>query len=392
MKRLRDKIHEIEQENIQGLEKAEALSIREQQAIYNQRAYEAVKFEKFKEIIKGQRYFRIQHLKDLGIKYNIAIHLSAKNVGKTTELYRLITDCINRGKKFIYGRVTKQELSTEIEKFTEDKMSPVMIFVNNTHYYFFKKTDVMQFMMEKPEITPSYNLLVKAGFPVVGKGMAFMNANILGSGSYEDYDMVFFDEIVSYTPKQYVNERIMYNWGVAVSTILRNKDNLTIIMMGNLQNNITSVPVLDYYGIDIADNLRVIQRSMGDDPNAEPCTILYVNSGSLYNNSLKNQAAVAHHASLDDRLFMEHNKIINSNVRILTREIAGDMKSLFTCCVEFDNEFVALELKEHQENIENANEDEEGADEVYYLLTVHPMTITTATQSEMFTHDPIIAN
>lgn len=378
MKNLKDKIQRIEQENILGLEKAETLSIREQQAIYNQRQYENLKFEKFKEIIKGQRYFRIQHLKDLGIKYNIAIHLSAKNVGKTTELYRCITDCLQRGKKFIYGRVTPMELETEVEKFREDKLSPVLLYRHGTRFYFFNKRDVENFMEENPEATPSYSTLLKNGCAVVGKGMTFMGANTLGSGNYEDYEMIFFDEIVSYTPKQYVNERILYNWGVAISTILRNKESLTVIMMGNLQNNITSVPILQYYGIDISDNLRVIERAMGD---GEPCTILYVNSGSLYNNSLKNQAAVAHHASLDDRLFMEHNRIINSNVKVLSHAVVSDMDTVCACGVEYDDEFYALELRKHEED-----------DETFFALRVHPLTITTVLKTEIFTHDPIVSN
>lgn len=374
---LRNRIHALEKLNELGLEKARKLSLKEQRVIAEQRAYEEAKFEHFKRIIKGERYFRIDHLKKLNLNYHIAIHLSAKNVGKTTELYRLITDTLRRGKKFVYGRVTVQELETEIEKFREDELSPVILLKHGTRFFFFDKQQVNRVLDHDEELVPSYKVLVNLGLEVVGKGMTFMGANTLGSGNYSDYDMIFFDEIVSYTPKQYVNERILYNWGVAISTILRNKSDLTVIMMGNLQNNITSVPILSYYGIDIGDNLRVIKRSMG---NGDPCTILYVNSGSLYLNSLKNQASVAHHASLDDRLFMEHNKVINSNIRILNSSVVTDMKPVCAIAVEYQEDFYCLELRSHED------------DEEYYAMCVRPMTITTALKIDIYTHDPLVSN
>lgn len=385
---LKTQIEAVEKENLQGLKKAQRLSRKEQAAIAAQRAYENIKFEKFKEIIKGQRYFRIDHFKQLGIKYHIAIHLSAKNVGKTTELYRLIKDTLDRGKKFIYGRVTVQELETEVDKFREDSMSPVILLKQGSRFFFFDKKQVEAVMEDQGEMIPTYTMLTKAGLEIVGKGMTFMGANILGSGNYADYDMIFFDEIVSYTPKQYVNERIMYNWGVAISTILRNKEDLTVIMMGNLQNNITSVPILSYYGIDIGDNLRVIKRAMG---NGDPCSILYVNSGSLYNNSLKNQASVAHHASLDDRLFMEHNKVINTNVRVLNAAIVGKMKVIASFCVEYQDGYYALELRGFSESLHE--EDAFEPDEYdYYALCIRPLTITTVFKGEAYTHDPLVSN
>lgn len=211
MKNLKDRIDELESSNREGLERAERLSIQEQREIYAQREYEELKFEQFKKIIEGQRYFRIQHLKDLGIDYNIAIHLSAKNVGKTTELYRLIRECLNRGKKFIYGRVNVEELDTELTKFEEDEISPVLLIKNKSQFYFFKKSDVAEFIVENPDAAPTYVALRKWGADIVGKGMAFMKSNILGSGNYADYEMLFFDEIVSYAPRETVNYKILFS-------------------------------------------------------------------------------------------------------------------------------------------------------------------------------------
>lgn len=150
-------------------------------------------------------------------------------------------------------------------------------------------------------------------------------------------------------------------------------------MMGNLKNTVEQIPILEYYGIDISDNLRVIKRSMGE--NSEPCTILYVNSGSLYNNALKNQASVAHHAPLDDRIFMENNRVITTSVKVLTPEIVSKMNSIVACGLEFDDEFVALELREYEEP--------ETQDKTFALYVL-PLKITTVLDSEIFTHDPVV--
>lgn len=155
-------------------------------------------------------------------------------------------------------------------------------------------------------------------------------------------------------------------------------------MMGNLKNTVESIPILQYYGIDISDNLRVIKRSMSE--NGEPCTILYVNSGSLYNNSLKNQASVAHHAPLEDRIFMENNRVVYTSVKVLTPAVAAKMNSVVACGLEFDDGFVVLELKEYEDPVTRDNPNPEKI----FALYVHPLKITTVLNTEIFTHDPVV--
>lgn len=378
----KDKIDVLEKTNEEGLEKAKRLALREQRSIAAQRAYEEAKFKQFKKIVNGERFFRLEHIKKLGIKYDIAIHLSAKNIGKTTELYRLIKETIDRGKKFIYGRVTPLELDTEIDKFREDAISPVILLKDKSRFFFYDKRKVQAITDKYPRFIPTCASLMRMGVEDVGKGMTFLGSNTLGGGNYVGYEMIFFDEIVSYTPKNYINKRILYNWGCAISTVLRDKHELTIIMMGNLQNNLSEVPILKYYGIDVGDNLRIIKRSLTD--NSPPCTILYINSGSLYLSSLKNQASVAHHASLDDRLFMEHNKIINSSVKVLNSAVVSKMTPVCACAVEYIDEFYALELREYRVGFDDNDN--------YFALCVYPMTITTAIKPEIYTHDPVVSN
>lgn len=381
--KLRNTISQLESENKLGLERAAILSKEEIEEARKLRELEKQKWEEFKEIIKDEQFMRYEHFQKLNLNQDILIHLSVKNTGKTTELYRLITACIGRGKKFIYGRVTPVELKTEIDKFETDENSPCSVIVSKGQYYFFLKSDIEQYREENPQkLSVRFSDLEKSGYQYVGKGMTFMGANTLGSGNYADFDTIFFDEIVPYTSKNYVNADVLYHWSVAVSTILRNKTELYIVMMGNLKATLKEVPILKYYGIDVSDNLRIVKRSM---EGGEPCTILYVNSGSLYGNSIKSQASVAHHAPLSDRLFLSHNKIINSSTKVLTPEIVDHFQSAVAIALPFKQNNYIVEVRRHVEPKDVGKDIME--EDTLYAVKVHNIDITTNIESTVITND-----
>lgn len=381
--KLRNQINQLESENRLGLERANILSREEIEEARKLRELERQKWEEFKEIIKDEQFMRYEHFQKLNLNQHILIHLSVKNTGKTTELYRLIKACIARKKKFIYGRVTPSELKTEINKFETDENSPCSVIVSKGMFYFFLKSDIDNYRSENPtKLTVRYSDLEKAGYRYVGLGMTFMGSNTLGSGGYSDFDTIFFDEIVPYTAKNYVNPGVLYHWSVAVSTILRNKSELYIVMMGNLKADMKEVPILKYYGISVSDNLRIIKRSM---EGGEPCTILYVNSGSLYGNSIRTQASVAHHAPLADRLFLSHNKIINSSTKVLTPEVVDNFESVMAIALPYKQNNYIIEILRHVEEIDKGGYVTEQ--EIIYAVKVHTIDITTNIESTILTND-----
>lgn len=210
--KVKNQVNQLENENRLGLQRAAILSQEEIDEARKLRELEKQKWEEFKEIIKDEQFMRYEHFQKLNLNQDILIHLSVKNTGKTTELYRLINACVARGKKFIYGRVTAAELKTEINKFKEDANSPCEMLESKGQYYFFLKSDIEDFYTENPTKTKAHFAdLEKAGYNYVGKGMTFMGSNTLGSGNYADFDTIFFDEIVPYTAKNFVNENILYN-------------------------------------------------------------------------------------------------------------------------------------------------------------------------------------
>lgn len=381
--KLRNQINQLENENRLGLERAAILSKEEIEEARKLREIEKQKWEEFKEIIKDEQFMRYEHFQKLNINQHILIHLSVKNTGKTTELYRLIKACIARKKKFIYGRVTPAELKTEINKFATDENSPCTVIVSKGNFYFFLKSDIEAYRSENPlKISVRYSDLEKAGYKYVGLGMTFMGSNTLGSGNYTDFDTIFFDEIVPYTAKNYVNPEVLYHWSVAVSTVLRNKTELYIVMMGNLKATLKEVPILRYYGISVSDNLRIIKRSM---EGGDPCTILYVNSGSLYGNSIRSQASVAHHAPLSDRLFLSHNKIINSSTKVLTPEVVDNFESVLAIALPFKQQNYIIEVLRHSEEKDVGKDITE--EDILYAIRVHHIDITTNIGSTIFTND-----
>lgn len=153
-------------------------------------------------------------------------------------------------------------------------------------------------------------------------------------------------------------------------------------MMGNLKATLKEVPILKYYGISVSDNLRIIKRSM---ENGEPCTILYVNSGSLYGNSIRSQASVAHHAPLSDRLFLSHNKIINSSTKVLNPEVVDHFESVLALALPYKQNNYIIEVLRHVEDIDNGTDITDS--DILYAVKVHDIDITTNIESTIMTND-----
>lgn len=157
--------------------------------------------------------------------------------------------------------------------------------------------------------------LLKIGCKPVGLGYTFYASNTLSGMNYEGFSTIIFDEILSYRPKNDLNDKVFEGWGCSVSTILRDKPDLRIYLFGNLVQNL-STEILDYYGISVDDDFRIIRRGEKGD-----CSIVFINGGGLYEGSFKNQGGVAKHMSIEHEAFLSTNKIIKPTINILTPAI-----------------------------------------------------------------------
>lgn len=161
----------------------------------------------------------------------------------------------------------------------------------------------------------------------VGRGVPFFKANSLPGGEYEGYTTIFFDEILSYSPINRINEKVMHAWSACMHTIQRNKPEIKVYMMGNMQN-VPEHPILSFYGIDIDDKLRIIKRGEQGET-----TILFINSGGLYKNTIGHKGGAAHHAGVEEQIFLKHNRVIKPNTTVLTPQIFRHLDHVFSFAI-----------------------------------------------------------
>lgn len=380
-------IEEQAESTLQSLRRLRELKAKQLDREKNLRQVEASLFEAFKEIIKGKKYFRLEHIDKLEVPYNIAIVLTAKNSGKTTELYREINRIIKRKERFIYGRVYKLELQSAIHQFEADATSPVVLLHSNGRFYFYTKEDVQRWRDmrmaddESPDLmeycrNPRVTDMEKAGFKPVGLGYTFTNSNMLGGMNYEKYSTIIFDEILSYSPINRINDAVLHSWEASVSTIARNKPDIKIILCGNLLN-VPEHPILDFYGVDVSDNLRVVRRGEKGE-----CTILFVNAGGLYGGSFKNQAAATKHGDIERQAFLSDNKVIKTSTRVLDPVLFDSFEYETAFAVNMPDEAVFVELR----SIEDKD------DGVTYCVRCGNLKATTIMDGDIYTDDPAIYN
>lgn len=381
-------IQKVTNSTTKGLKKLRGLAKKEQNRVKQFREFERFKWNEFKKIVKGQEYFRFAHLDALNIERDYTIFLSAKNAGKTTEIYRVIADCIAKGKKFIYGRIYPQEMHSAVFQFESDKNSPVIILTRLNRWYFYKKTDVdiwrsTVYAKEKVqdidgEELPTYPTIThfqKLGIKPCGLGFTLYNSNLLGGMNYDNYTHIIFDEFLSYSPINRVNNKVLHAWTAAVSTITRKKKDIKIYAVGNLLN-VPNHPILKFYDISIDDDLRIIKRGENND-----CTILFINGADLYKSTFKNQAGITKHGSIESNAFLSSNKVLKPNTNILTPQIFENLKHDLAFAVMLHDGAYFVELKTL-----------ELEDNKIFGIRCDMLKTTTVLNGDVYAQDPIIFN
>lgn len=375
---IKQRIQEEQDLTRQVLEETKRLKILEAQRAGDNKDLENQKWNEFLDVIKDATYFRQKHIDDLKVPYHICIHLSAKGSGKTTELFRMMRKVIEDGGKFMYGRVYQNELDLELVEFKNDKKSPIYPITFKGTPYFFKKDQVDAWLIQNTDEngiipTPTFKKLQQDGLDIVGRGYTFLKSNSLSGGSYEGYTHIFFDEILSYSPINRVNDKVLHAWSASIHTIQRNKPSLKVYMYGNLQNA-PYHPILDFYGISIDDNLRIIQRG-----EKGKTVILYVNSGGHYLNTIGNKGGSAHHYGVEQQIFLKYNKVIKPTTSVLTPDIFNNMNFVTAFALKYLGDPYYVELRE-------------STDENIYAISCGQLDISTLIEGEIYTNDPTIYN
>lgn len=387
---LKDLIKEEENKTLQVLQDAQRLQTEALDRNNRNKELEESKFREFTRIIKGRQYFRQAHIDALKVPYNICIHLSAKGSGKTTEIFRMMSRLLDKGEKFLYGRVYPRELHNELAEFCTDPRSPVVVVTYKDVPYLFSKKRVEDWLSENietdnegerhlPAIT--YKALLKGGVEPCGRCYTFFGSNTLSGGNYAGYSTIFFDEILSYSPIERINSKVLHAWSASIHTIQRNKPDIKVYMMGNLQN-VPEHPILAFYGIDINDRLRIIERG-----ETGETVILFINSGGLYTNTIGHKAGAAHHAGIEEQIFLKHNRLIKPSTTVLTPEIFQHLTHVFSFAIYMGSlaspTAVLVEFRESQF---------EEADDIIGAVRCSRLEVSSVSPSDIWTDDLVIYN
>lgn len=307
-------LKEADRKTLKKLDEVATLVQNELNWAFSWQAKEEKLFKKFEEIVAQENtYFKVAHIDRLKLNYDLLIFLAKKNVGKTCEIYRMITETIKRGKKFIYMRLSKDELLKASDAFNNDSNSPVFMFMERQTFKFYSKDYIRHIAHlnddEEIQITPAW---IKANqIPSVGRGYEFMFCQSYTGGQYEDYELIFYDECLSYNPRTVTNDRHLTNWAAFLSSIARNKDNLKVYLFGNLLG--TNNAILSFYGIRADDKLRYIVRG-GDEANG--CRILFINASEFYR-GYEAQNRAARHAGGAYALKLAGNEYLKTTTQLI---------------------------------------------------------------------------
>lgn len=147
--------------------------------------------------------------------------------------------------------------------------------------------------------------------------------------------------------------------------------------MGNLLD-VPEHPILNFYGVSVDDELRIIKRG----ENGE-CTILFVNSGGLYEATFKNQAGVTKHGDIEHQAFLKNNRVIKTTPNILTTKIFDEFSFDSAFALDYHPDIFYIELRRLVD---------QESQSTLYCLRCDILKITTIVQGKIYADDPTIFN
>lgn len=90
---------------------------------------------KFAERVKDEPYFRMAHINELNLPYDILIFVSEKNIGKSRQMLWHMTDAYNRGKKFVIMRSLDEHIKKGLQMQLSEEHSDFNYSINGLIYH-----------------------------------------------------------------------------------------------------------------------------------------------------------------------------------------------------------------------------------------------------------------
>lgn len=176
--------------------------------------------------LKFKKWFEINDLLSKFPKGIFFIVKGKKNIGKTHSLKNLMITTAKAKKKFLFLRISEMEAKNLKNEWNADDKFPFSVRANEIFYTTHKE---------------KYS---------AGKIAWIKNLQALRSLTFQDYQYIFFDEFVAFSPENYrIDTTILAkNFIRLISDVLRNKQEIKIFCFGNndIQHDFLSI----YFNID----------------------------------------------------------------------------------------------------------------------------------------------
>lgn len=279
---------------------------------------------KFAERVKKEPYFRLHHINDLGLPYDILIFISEKNIGKSRQMLWHMSDAYKRGKKFIIMRSLDEHIDKGLTLQLSEDHSEFEIKRGGqiTH-----KTDTISTDEIKPKKYPFYTKPKK--HVEAGWAMALSTCIKMKGGSFDNYEFIWFDEATD--EHKDITLKDFHRFFISVAnSIERRKDDFKIIITGNTDFNVTH-PLFEFFEIDPEQNLVYTKRQS---PGAlKPTNILYINSRGLYAQGAKSSKFIGAGGDPKEALDAFMNSVKNNTERITAIDLTYLAEPFF--CIIF---------------------------------------------------------
>lgn len=297
---------------------------------------------KFAERVKNEPYFRLDHINELGLPYDILIFVSEKNIGKSRQMLWHMNDAYERGKQFVIMRSLDAHLQVGLDAQLAEKHS-------NFYYYSMKGT-----------------IYSKDTKELAGYAMSLNTCTKFKGGSFDDVEWIWFDEATDEHKDITVNSfrRLFIS---VVNSIERRKDEFKVIIMGNTDFSV-SHPLFEFFEIDPSENL--IYRTHKA-PGAERSTrVLYINSKGLYGKGAKGSKFIGAGGDPKAALDAFMNSVKNNTDRLVAIDLTYLADPFFALLFkDYEGKEWVLTVAKHdfKEAIDGITNIEEKINTWYYI-------------------------
>lgn len=268
---------------------------------------------KFRTIVQDQDYFRLDHVHQLGLEYDILLFLSKKGIGKSHYMIRQINEWTDDGKGIaVVFRLNDEDLLS-FQQQIEDY---------GGHFTMDGKGRLYSLTQFEPDkVKPN-----KEVPRYIGRVGGMMSAAKLKGGGYKNLRGIIMDEATD-RKRGLRKEHFETFFKSILNSIERESKNCPFIVFGNTDGYESAHPLFETLGIDPDENLVYIKRQFPGAVNETK--ILYINSRGLYRKGAEHSKMIGAIADVHQVLSAFVNESITKTRKVCSLDLTALTEPLF---------------------------------------------------------------